>query len=187
MGTFVQPPLIQSDREKQEHCMAQFEWLQERLAHDDLDHTVILTFARRGSWMGLRILEYFQLTGDGNFLWEWEDVYGHVPYRRQTCVLARPTTAALFHLFQAGLPSLLPFHEAQPLPALLPDALPAFFSISIADHHARYFYPLDTRHRSTVRPMGGPAHTIALELKRLLDQFVHLRAETISGSDTKTP
>jgi hypothetical protein len=34
--------------------MHQFEWLNERLAHDDLDKTIILTYSRMGSWMGLR-------------------------------------------------------------------------------------------------------------------------------------
>ena len=62
--------------------MQQSEW-PHRLAHDDLDKTITLTFLRIGSWMGLRVQELFQLTWDGSFLWEWEDVYLHIPYQKQ--------------------------------------------------------------------------------------------------------
>lgn len=70
--------------------------------------------------------------------------------------------------------TVLPFQDGQPLPPLLPDALAASFSIRVGDHQAHFFYPLDTRHHSTVRSAGGesPAHTISPPLPQLLDQFV---------------
>ena len=159
--------------------MDQFAWLRERLAGDALDGTIILTFSQRGSWMGMRVLERFSLRGDGSFAWEWEDVYGQVPYQQHTRMLDRQTTSGLFQLFQAGLPSLLAFHAAQPLPPLIPDAIPASFSIQGAGQQMTYFYPLDIRHRSIVRATGekAPERLIAPELKRLLDEFVRLRQE----------
>src|SRR5690242_6649962 len=129
--------------------MHQFEWLNERLAHDDLDKTIILTYSRMGSWMGLRVRELFQLTGDGSFLWEWEDEHAHLPYQKQRCVLDKHTTSWLFHLFQAGLPSLLPFHQEQPLPPFLPDSLPAHFGITVGDHQASYGTLLYKQNRSS--------------------------------------
>ena len=96
--------------------MQQSERLHERLTHNDLDKTLILTFSRMGSWMGLRVQEFFQLTGDGSFLWEWEDKYLHIPYQKQASMLDKHTTSSLFNLFQVGLPSLHPLHQEQPLP-----------------------------------------------------------------------
>src|ERR1051326_9181834 len=63
--------------------MDQVLWLRGRLADPYLDHGVLLTFSRAGSWMGLRVLEGFQLSGDGRFRWEWEDAYRQIPYQHQ--------------------------------------------------------------------------------------------------------
>ena len=141
--------------------MQQFEWLRERLAHDSLDRTIILAFSRVGSWMGLRVQELFQLSGDGSFLWEWEDAYARISYQKQTSVLDKQATSQLFHLFQTGLPSLLPVHQGQPLPPLPPDTIPAYFSIAVGDQQATYMY------QSEKQP----------QLKHLLDQFVLLRKQ----------
>jgi hypothetical protein len=151
--------------------MQQFEWLHEHLAHNNLDKTIILTFSQTGSWMGLRVQELFQLAGDGSFLWEWEDAYLHIPYQKQTSTLDKHTIFMLFDLFLAGLPSLHPLHQEQPLPALPPDSIPAYFSITVGDHQATSMYLPSPPHGSS------PARTGTLELKHLLDQFVHLRKQ----------
>ncbi|HEY7356689.1 MAG TPA: hypothetical protein VH590_09490 [Ktedonobacterales bacterium] len=167
--------------------MDQFAWLRERLADDALDNTIILTFSRSGSWMGMRVLERFSLSGGGSFRWEWEDVYAGVPYQQHALALDRQTTSGLFQLFQAGLPSLLAFHVAQPLPPLIPDTIPASFDIRGAGQRATYLYPLDTRHRSVVRATGekAPERTIAPELKQLLNEFVRLRTESRASRDAQ--
>lgn len=158
--------------------MHQFEWLNERLAHDDLDETIILTYSRVGTWIGLRVREFFQLTGDGSFMWEWEDEYLHILYQKQRCILDKRTTSWLFQLFQDGLPSLLPFHQEQSLPPLLPDSLPAHFSITVGDHQASYWYLPDQQHRSSGQ-MG------AAELEHLLEEFARLRKQ--QGDDAVPP
>jgi hypothetical protein len=153
----------------------QFEWLHERLTHHNLDQTTILTFTRVGSWMGLRVQELFQLTGNGSFRWEWEDEYARLPYQKQAATLDEHTTYELFYLFQAGLPALQSFHREHPLPALPPDSIPAYFSITVGDHQARYMYP--PQFVSPTRGSSAPS-----ELKHLLDQFARLRKLQLDGA-----
>ncbi len=140
-------------------------------------YPILLTFSRSGAWMGLRVHEHFSLSRDGSFRWEWEDSYGRIPYRQHTDTLDQQTTSVLLHLFQAGLPSLRAFQEAHPSLPLLPDTIPASWSIQTAKQHTSFLYPLDTGRRSIVQATDKSAieHAIAPELKRLLDEFIRLR------------
>lgn len=147
------------------------EWLHERLALGQLDKTVVLTYSRRGSWMGLRVLETFQLAGDGSFLWEWEDEYARVPYQKQRSMLDMQTASSLFSLFQTGLASLLPFSEEKPLSPLPPDSLPAHFTLAVGGEQASYGY-------RPAQPGSFPRGSSQGEaIKHLLEQFARIRKQ----------